>query len=502
MVYGNFEYKILEDGTVGLVGYRWTDLEEELRIKDIVIPKEIEGKKVSTICKDCFQSQHKIRSIVIPEGIQTIETNAFNGHWYGGYNGLSLLKEIHIPASVVRIRPGAFNGCNALERIVVHPDNPVYDSRDNCNAIINTKNNKLVAGCVNTIIPNGIKMIGMYAFAICEGLEEIVIPDSVENISDRAFWLCESLKEIDLPKSTKLLGNGVFANCTELKHIELPNGIEKIGKDMFRYCSKLESIYIPNTVVEIGEDAFKFSGLKEINIPSSVKILGERAFIGCAKLENVSMSDKIKKIGKKTFSDCKELKNVELPLLLEEIEEEAFANCCKLEEINIPNRVTKIGKCAFFCCDNLKEVTLGDNVEIIDSQAFVVCGMKYFKFPKNLKKIASNVLFRCPNLEVVEFENTSRIESFYRNNLEFLPKLQKVITGDNVSRKVAMAIVEVAFITKNILLLDDKVLDVLTKGQLKKYEERSRAKEQTNMCSRFITAYNKKYGDNQVVKQI
>ena len=79
----------------------------------------------------------------------------------------------------------------------------MYDSRNNCNAIIETATNRLVAGCKNTIIPDSVTEIGSTAFFGCSGLSAIVIPVSVKEIGEGAFDYCESLKEIIISKGTK-----------------------------------------------------------------------------------------------------------------------------------------------------------------------------------------------------------------------------------------------------------------------------------------------------------
>ena len=98
-----------------------------------------------------------------------------------------------IPKNVEDIEGTAFRGCK-LENIQVADDNTVYDSRNNCNAIIETEKNKLVVGCKNTIIPNGVKELGDYAFYVQSSLENIVIPDSVTKIGYGVFLSSRNLR--------------------------------------------------------------------------------------------------------------------------------------------------------------------------------------------------------------------------------------------------------------------------------------------------------------------
>jgi hypothetical protein len=101
---------------------------------------------------------------------------------------------------VTSIGEGAFGGCDKLTKIKVTPGNPVYDSRNNCNAIIETKSNTLIQGCAKTIIPSSVTSIGEGAFESCDNLTSITIPSSVTSIGDDVFQGCENLKTITIPQ--------------------------------------------------------------------------------------------------------------------------------------------------------------------------------------------------------------------------------------------------------------------------------------------------------------
>ena len=143
----------------------------------------------NTLIKGCVNT-------IIPEGVTSIGNSAFDG--------CTGLASITIPESVTSIGNGVFRNCTNLTSIIVEDGNSVYDSRNDCNALIETASNTLIKGCVNTIIPEGVTSIGNSAFDGCTGLTAINIPESVTSIGGRAFFGCNSLSIIKVGLKTPI----------------------------------------------------------------------------------------------------------------------------------------------------------------------------------------------------------------------------------------------------------------------------------------------------------
>ena len=165
---------------------------------------------VTSIGQGVFYGCTGLTSVEIPSSVTSIGNYAFEG-----CTGLTY---VTIPSSVTSIGKGAFASCSGLESILVAPENSTYDSRDNCNAIIETKTNTLIAGCKNTTIPNSVTSIGEYAFYECTGLTSVTIPNSVTNIEYGAFWGCTGLEKIEsLAETPPTCGSYVFYNVDKNK---------------------------------------------------------------------------------------------------------------------------------------------------------------------------------------------------------------------------------------------------------------------------------------------
>lgn len=333
---GDYEYAIRDDGTAEIRDYLGD-------AQDVIVPSKIADYVVSKLAVYSFSECENLKTITIPDSVTAIADGVFSGcislsevnipdtvtiigAWT--FADCFSLESIAIPKSVTKITHNAFSRCNNLSNITVDAKNKKYDSRENCNAIIESSTDRMIVGCRNSSIPDTVKEIGEDAFSCCYTLESITIPNSVEKISDRAFMFCSSLKEIKIPNSVTSVGEWAFSNCTSLATAEISAPLEKLSGWTFADCSSLTSVNIPDTVNTLGESAFVgCSSLRSIEIPKSVKRINDWVFCNCSSLSDVKLPDSLEKIGYETFSKCISLKSIVIPESVNSIGYGAFYGC-------------------------------------------------------------------------------------------------------------------------------------------------------------------------------
>ncbi len=180
------------------------------------------------------------------------------------------LTSIIIPKSIKSIPSGLLSDCDNLTSVVIDDNNNVYDSRDNCIAVIKKENDELVSGCKNTKIPNGVRSIGNGAFKNCSGLSPITIPTSVISIGRDAFRECDYLTSVIIGDGVVSIDGFAFYNCSSLATITIGSSVANIGGFAFAECSKLADVISLNiSVPPINYEAFYNSNdyLATLHVP-------------------------------------------------------------------------------------------------------------------------------------------------------------------------------------------------------------------------------------------
>ena len=217
----------------------------------------------------------EVKDLVIPTEVTSISSYAFTGCRY--------LNSITIHKNVTSIGRSAFIYCGGLTNIIVEDGNSNYDSRGNCNAIIQKSTNALLVGCSKTVIPDDVTSIEADAFKGCERLESLTIPTNVTSIGSEAFSGCKGLASLRIEDTTqKLEANGIglsaslttlyigrdvtfhsgddnyspFSHKNRLTSLTFGSGFTRIPPYTFWGCSSLTSLTFPSQITSIGGDAF------------------------------------------------------------------------------------------------------------------------------------------------------------------------------------------------------------------------------------------------------
>ena len=314
-------------------------------LSSITFPKSVE------IDQYAFQHCTSLAKLTVPA--KTIGFCAFNG--CTGLNSLTLTNEVEkidgaafghcsaltslfIPASVKQIASGSFEYCSSLESISVATANTMYNSPNNCNAIMEN-DNLLLVGCKKTVIPSNTISIASHAFSGCADWAigaDLVLPSTLKSIGSYAFSGCSGLKSISVPSTATAIGEYAFEGCSNMDNIKLPPSLayKEIRNGMFSGCSSLLSITIPSNVTSIGKSAFYgCSSLKSIELPSVVTSIGDYAFYGCSSLESFSIPSGVKSLNSSTFSNCSSLKSIFIPASVKEIGDRVFSGCNDLKSV-------------------------------------------------------------------------------------------------------------------------------------------------------------------------
>ena len=410
------------------------------------------GSNVTNIGEYAFDGCSNLSSITIPSSVTYIGNYAFHRS--------SSQSSLFIPKSVTYIGEGAFSYWPNLTSIEVDAENPRYDSRDNCNAVIETETNSLIVGCKYSTIPYSITRIGNYAFA-GSGLSYVgspfysAIPSNITSIGQGAF-ANTGITVLEIPNSVTEIEQDTFVGCTDLERVYLPNNMTSIGIGAFEGCSNLTGIDIPSSVTSIGNAAFGYSGITYFTIPDGVSTIGYGTFFYCPNLASITIPSNVTSIDNFAFFECPNLSNIVVESGNPKYDSRDNCNAIIETETNslivgginstIPNSITSIGTNAFsgrnlssfiipssvtsigyqsFYNSSITSIVIQNGVTSIEDYAFKKCqGLTSITIPSSVTRIKGAAFEECSALTMVTIG--SGIESIGSQAFASCPKLKDV----------------------------------------------------------------------------
>ena len=413
-------YNITGNNTVEVT---YSDRDNNTYSGSISVPETVTNNgteySVTKIGSCAFQGS-AVTSVSMPEGIISIDYNAFKG--------CQNLESVTLPESLTTLGSYAFYSCKLLKTIK---------------------------------IPSGVTAIPSSCFYECSSLESVTIPEGVTTIGECAFQSC-NLNALTLPESLETIGNSAFYRNSSLKSVNIPAKVKTIETYAFSSCG-LTDLVIPEGVQTIGDYAFEYNSLKNLTLPSTIKTIGNYAFynnnilsIICnaamppmlgdnafyimpdvkVKVPMASIAAYRKAYGWKDFSNyyggevvadgityridengamvaaaeatlaeanilsAVEFDGNQYPVI--KINEKVFSGNTNLTVVTLPDGLVEIGNYAFSGCQNLASVTLPESLTTLDYSAFESCkSLKTIKIPSGVTAIPENCFRECSLMESV-----------------------------------------------------------------------------------------------------
>ncbi len=447
---GGYEYVTAESG-VKIIKYTGSD-------KNIDVPSEIDGKKVTTIGRECFADNNNVESITIPEGVTSIEDQAFKG--------CTSLKNISLPDSLVHFESEVFQDCTAIEEVTlpdnIDPEQMGIGTFRGCSSLKKVTRPQYTAsiyeyyGCSSLeyapLDENAI-VIPHCVFEGCTSLKEAAIPKETEKIFQSAFKDCVNLEKVVFEGNTEIIDgdsegdNPVFHNCPKLtiyghdgsnaEKYAIEHEIPFVSLDVYtsgdyeycivdgtlkimKYNGSTENIEVPAELDGIKVTWISlevFAGHEEIvsvKIPEGVMQVGHQAFMGCTNLKEVQFPSTLKILGSGVFRDCRSIEEVTIPDSVEDMGIGMFQNCSSLKKVTLPNY--SVSPYMYSGCIALEYAPLdlseeaGDVMPLIPHRVFEKCtSLREVTIPVYMEKIYEGAFADCENLEKAVFLGNTEI---------------------------------------------------------------------------------------------
>ncbi len=455
---GNYVYTV-KDKKATIVS---TDGELRGSVK---IPSKLGGYPVTSIDALAFMFSTFITDVTIPDTVETIGSGAFAS--------CSLLRSVKIGKGLKKLEDNPFSGCELLSKIEVSSDND-YFSSDDKGVLFNKNKTVLIsfpAGLALSeyTVPEGVKTIGISAFADNSKITAVNLPSSLTEIEDQAFNSCLSLKTVNAPDTLFKVGLDAFTDTAWFSavpnsvvylgkvvcgyngegaspvKIEVAEGTLGIASGAFAYITDTQELHLPASLKYIGEAGVISAGFKKITVdPANNNFTADTsgvlyskdmktliAYPAAAAMSLYRVSSETEKIGDGAFGAAMYLLEIELPSSVKSIGEGAFTAAMSLEKVKMSKNITDIGEGAFSFCMSLKSISVPDGVKKIKDGVFTFCtSLTSVKFGKNVSSIGMMAFSGCSSLKKLTLGG--KIKTIGEDAFNSCSGLTSVAFGKNV----------------------------------------------------------------------
>jgi len=354
-----------------------------------------------------FENCSSLETVVCNEGLTTLGNECFRS--------CTNLTSIHLPSTLTTLGSGMFQGCRSLEHVDIPESVTELNTKfmfSGCAklkeftipACVTTIGASMFSSCrslENIVFPDGLTEIGNNAFESCDSLKHLTLPDSITTINEYAFERCPNLVSIHLPDALTTLGKYVFAYDAALETIHLPEGLTAISSCTFDGCKALQSINLPESITEIGSYAFRNVPIEHYQLPPALKSIGSNAFLNGIFTE-MTLPETLTQLGPSCFEGCENLQSIKIPQGVQAIPSRTFQNCKSLLKVELNEGLTQMGESVFKNCTSLSDISLPSTVRLMDYYIFENCdSLKRLVLPPALRIVPCNLCASCNNLEEV-----------------------------------------------------------------------------------------------------
>lgn len=307
-----------------------------LNLKEAIIVAD-DRNPADRIPSNAFFEKFSLVSIVLPDRLKTIGSEAF-AH-------TSITGSLIIPEGVVTLEDACFSGCSSLSGQLYLPSTLKH---------IGTSTGKgegsgVFIGCnfaCSLNLPEGLQTIGAGAFCRCRNIYgEIKIPETVTSINYRSFSFMEDVSgSLRIPQNVTMIPEDCFCGSGFDGSLILHDGIKNIERSAFKETRLKGELHLPRYLEVLNDDSFNscdFSGT--LVLPSTVRFIGDRAFQNNSRLiGTLEIPEGVLSIGTRAFYNCSMIEGVIFPESLENIldsEGGAFEQCFNIGRIVCRSRI-------------------------------------------------------------------------------------------------------------------------------------------------------------------